>query len=241
MVWLAIPTDRYDSTQRRQLLDDIERRMARIPGVVTVGAIDNILLNPLSQQGKRIRVPGVTPPKGQTAFEIDFAAADSGLSRRDRRHRRSRPRHHGGRRARRAARRRDQSRRWRNKFWPGKDAVGQTFSTDSVTYQVVGVTRTTKVRTLGEEPRPFIFTSFAQEFASTVMLVARTNGDADRTATQMLATLREVDPGIMAIQVKTMSAPSRRDAAARAPRRDGIHALRRRSRSRSPCSASTEW
>ena len=37
------------------------------------------------------------------------------------------------------------------------------------------------------------------------MLVARTNGDADRTATQMLATLREIDPSLMAIQVKTMT------------------------------------
>jgi putative ABC transport system permease protein len=204
MLWLAIPTDRYDSTKRRQLLDDIEHRMARIPGVVTVGAVDNILLNPLSNQGKRIRVPGVTPPTGQTAFDVDFAAADSGLF------------HAIGLTVVRgrgitaadvpnAPRIAVINQAMANKFWPGKDAVGQTFSTDSVTYQIVGVTPTTKVRTLGEEPRPFIFTSFAQEFASSAMLVARTNGDADRTATQMLATLREVDPSLMAIQVKTMS------------------------------------
>jgi ABC-type antimicrobial peptide transport system permease subunit len=37
------------------------------------------------------------------------------------------------------------------------------------------------------------------------MVVARTNGDADRVAAQMLATLREIDPGLMAIQVKTMA------------------------------------
>ncbi len=204
MLWLAIPTDRYDSTKRKQLLDDIERRMARIPGVVTVGAIDNILLNPLSNQGKRIHVPGVTPPKGQTAFDVDFAAADSGLfdaigltvvrgrgiTAAD---------------VPNAPRIAVINQAMANKFWRGKDAVGQTFSTDSVTYQIVGVTPTTKVRTLGEDPRPFIFTSFAQEFASSAMLVARTNGDADRTATQMLATLREIDPSLMAIQVKTMS------------------------------------
>jgi ABC-type transport system, involved in lipoprotein release, permease component len=90
-------------------------------------------------------------------------------------------------------------------FWPGKDAIGQTFSTDSSVYRVIGVTRTAKVRTLGEAPRPFIFTSFAQEFSVTSMIVARTNGDADRTAVQMLTTLRDVDPSLMAIQVKTMS------------------------------------
>ncbi len=204
MLWLAIPTDHYDSTKRQLLLDEVERRMARISGVVTIGAIDNMLLNPLSQQGKRIKIPGVTPPKGQSAFDLDFAAADSGLfdavgltvvrgrgiTAAD------------GPSAPRVA---VINEVMANRFWPGKDAIGQTFSTDSTTYQIVGITHTTKVRTLGEDPRPFFFTSLRQEFSATMMLVARTNGDADRTAAQMLATLREIDPSLMAIQVKTMS------------------------------------
>ncbi len=204
MLWMAIPADRYDSTKQRLLLADIERRMARIPGVVTVGAIDNMLLNVLSQQGKRIRVPGVTPPKGQDRFDVDFSAVDSGffgaigitiargrgITATD---------------ALGAPRVAVINETMANRFWPGKEAVGQTFSTDSVTYQVVGVAHDTKVRTLGEDPRPFIFTSILQEFSMTSMLVARTSGDADRTATEMLATLRAVDPNLMAIQVKTMS------------------------------------
>jgi len=204
MLWLAIPADRYDSTRRLLLLEDIERRMARIPGVVTVGAVDNVLLNPLSQQSKRINVAGVTPPNGKNAFDIDFAAADSGflgaIGVRVIRGRGitaadvpSAPRV--------AVINEEMAKR----FWPAKDPVGQTFRTDSVVYRVVGVTRTTKVRTLGEDPRPFIITSLAQEFSVSSMLIARTNGDADRTATQMLATLREIDPALMAIQVKTMA------------------------------------
>jgi ABC-type antimicrobial peptide transport system permease subunit len=90
------------------------------------------------------------------------------------------------------------------RFWPNQEAIGKTFSTDSETYRVVGVTRTAKVRTLGEAPRPFIMVSLAQEFSATEMLIARTNGDADRVAAQMLAVLREIDPSLMAIQVKTM-------------------------------------
>jgi predicted permease len=203
MLWLAIPTDRYDSTRRQQLLDVVEKRMAQIPGVVTVGAIDNILLNPISQQSKRITVPGVTPPKGQAKFDVDFAAADSGLlnaigltvvrgrgvTAAD---------------VPTAPRVAVINEEMAKRFWPNQDAIGKTFSTDSQTYRVVGVTRTTKVRLLGEAPRPFIMVSLAQEFSATEMIVARTNGDADRTATQMLATLREIDPSLMAIQVKTM-------------------------------------
>jgi putative ABC transport system permease protein len=204
MLWLAIPADRYDSTRRQLLLDNIERRMARIPGVVTVGAIDNILLNPLSQQSKHIRVPGVTPPKGKMAFDVDCAAADSGflgaVGVTIVRGRGITAADVPG--APKVAVINEQMAR---QFWPGKDAIGQTFSTDSSVYRVVGVTRTTKVRSLGEEPRPFIITSLAQEFSVTSMIVARTTGDADRTATQMLATLREIDPSLMAIQVKTMA------------------------------------
>jgi predicted permease len=177
--------------------------MARIPGVTSVGAIDNMLLNALSQQGKRIRIPGVTPPTGQDKFDVDVAAADSGFL------------NSAGvtllrGRGITAADRPDAPRvavineEMARRFWPGKEAIGQTFSTDSSTYRIVGVTRTTKVRTLGEQPRPFIFTSLAQEFSPAVMLVARTSGNAEHTATQMLATLRDVDPSLMAIQVKTM-------------------------------------
>jgi predicted permease len=203
IVWLAIPADRYDSTQRPLLLDRIEARMARIPGVTGVGATNNILLNPLSQQGKRIRVPGLTPPPGQRGFDVDYAAADTGylgsigvsiL----------RGRGFTAADTRAAPRVAIVNEAMAQKFWPNTDAVGQTFSTDSATYRVVGVTRTTKVRSLGEAPRPFMLAPLAQEFSASMMLVARTNGDAERTATQMLAALRDVDPGIMAIQVKTM-------------------------------------
>ena len=204
MTWIAIPTDRYDSTQRLLLLDRIEQRMARIPGVATVGVVDNMLLNPLNNEEMRINVPGVEPPKGQTAFTIDYARADSGLFGaigvtvlRGRAFTAA-----DGPSAPKVA---AVNEAMATQFWPDRDPIGQTFSTDSATYRVVGVTRTTKVRSLGESPRPFIFTSFAQNFSATAMIVARTNDDADRTATQMLAALRAIDPGLMVVQVKTMS------------------------------------
>ena len=202
MTWIAIPTDRYDSTQRRLILDQIEQRMARIPGVVTVGAIDNIMLNPLGNQQLRVNVPGVVPPKGEKAFVIDYARADSGLfgalGVTVLRGRAITAADGPG-----APKVALVNEAMAQQFWPNKDPIGQTFGTESTTYRIVGVTRTTKVRSLGESPRPFIFTSFAQNFSATAMIVARTNGDADRTATEMLATLRAIDPGLMVIQVKT--------------------------------------
>jgi predicted permease len=203
MLWIAIPADRYDSTRRLSVVDDIERRMARIPGVTAVGVADNTFLNTLNQSGTRIRVPGVALPPGQRGFDVDWAAADSGylgaIALPLLRGRNIAPSD-----TRETPRVAIINEAMAKRFWPGKEAVGQTFSNDSATYRVIGVTRTTKVRTLGEEPRPFILTSLAQKPSVTLHLIARTTGDADRTTTQMLAALREMDPAIMTIRAGTM-------------------------------------
>ena len=205
MVWIAVPADRFDSTRRQLVLDEIERRVSRIPGVSTVGVTSNTFLNTLNQQGMRIHVPGVTPPKGQTAFDVDYAAADSGYL--------------GSIGVRLVSGRNITSADTRDapnvavineamakKFWPGREPVGQTFSTESLTFRVVGVTRTTKVRTLGEDPRPYVLTPFVQRPNTSFHVVARTNGasDAEHTATQIIGALREMDPAIMVIQASTM-------------------------------------
>jgi putative ABC transport system permease protein len=204
MVWFTIPADHYDSTRRQLLLDEIERRTTTLPGVRAVGVIDNMLLNPLSNQSRRINVAGVTPPKGQLAFEIDFASADSGFfdatgvtilrgrgfSATD------------GPKSPKVA---IVNEVMAQRFWPNRNPLGQTFTMDTTTYRVIGVSRTTKVRSLGEEPRPFIFGAIRQASgANNVMLLARTDGDAERTTVRMLATLRQTAPDLLFIQAKTL-------------------------------------
>jgi ABC-type antimicrobial peptide transport system permease subunit len=92
------------------------------------------------------------------------------------------------------------------KFWPGREAVGQVFRADSTTYRIVGVTKTTKVRSLGEAPRPFYFAAATQSDVQLFWLVARTNAgtDAVLTTTRMVAALHEIDPSLMIVQAKTM-------------------------------------
>ena len=198
----------------------------RIPGVDRRRSDGQHPPQPAQPAEQAHSCPGVTPPNGRTDFDVDFAAADTGylgsigVSI-------VRGRGFTAADTRGAPHVAIINEAMAQKFWPGKESIGQTFSTDSATYRVVGVTHTTKIRTLGEEPRPFIIAPLAQEFSVMVMLVARTNGDAERTATQMLSTLREVDPGIMAIQVKTMEKHLAAMLLPGATRRDGVHALRR--------------
>jgi predicted permease len=204
MVWFAVPTDRYDAQRRLLLIDEIEKRVREIPGVTSVGVTGNILLNTLTQQDRTVNVEGFVPPKGQLGFVVDAAAADSGyFEAAGVKILRGRPFTAAD--APGAPHVAVINEVMANTFWAGQDPVGRTFRVDTAIYRVVGVSRTTKVRSLGEAPRPFLFTSFRQEFSANVMLVAGTRGDADRTAVQMLAALRAVDPSLMVVQAKTMA------------------------------------
>ena len=203
MVWMALPSDRYPADRRLQAVDDIERRLRGVNDVVGVGVIGDMLLNALGNNSTLVNVDGYQPPKGATGFEIDDTVADSGFFD--------------------AAGMTLVSGRLFNsadvpgrervaiinqamvqEFWPGQDPVGRTFHADSTVYRVIGVVRTTKVRSLGEAPRPFMVTAFSQAPSPIFMLVARTRGDAARTTTRMVTTLHELDPALMIIQAKTM-------------------------------------
>ena len=91
------------------------------------------------------------------------------------------------------------------KFWPN-GAVGRTFRADTSTYQVVGVTKTTKIRSLGEPPTPFMFFPYAQRTTPDFWLVASGAGPGDGAtiAAHLTSLLHQVDPGFMIVQVKTM-------------------------------------
>ena len=203
MVWFTIPVDHYDSTRSLLLLDELERKSAAIPGVRAVGVIDNILLNPLSQQSKRITVAGFTPPKGQLGFDIDYAVADSGFFDVSG-IRIVRGRGFDATDTRDAPKVAIINEVMAQRFWPGRSAVGATFRGDTTTYRIIGVARNTKVRSLGEAPKPFIFGNVRQTFSANLRLVARTDGDAERATVKLLGVLRETAPDLLLIDAKTM-------------------------------------
>lgn len=204
MVWFTIPADRYDSTRRLPLLDEIERRSAAVPGVRAVGVIDNMLLNPLSQQSRRVNVPGFSPPKGELGFDIDYARADSGFFAAAG-VRIVRGRNFGS--ADLAGKQRVAiiNELMAQQFWPNRDPIGETFQGDTTTYRVIGVAHVPKIRSLGEEPKPFLFTAVQQEFSANLTLVARMDANADRASIALLGTLRETAPDLLVIQTKTMA------------------------------------
>ena len=203
LVWMALPADRYPAERRAQAVAEIERRVRALDDVSGAGVISDMLLNSLGNNSQRITVDGVQPPPGQTAFDIDQTTADSGVFDaigltlvRGRGFNSS-----------------DTPARDRvaivnqamvDKFWPGSDAIGRTFRSDSAVYHIIGVVKTTKVRSLGEAPRPLIIAAFSQDAEPFFNVVVRARGDAALATTRVLTTLREIDPSFMIFQAKTM-------------------------------------
>jgi predicted permease len=90
------------------------------------------------------------------------------------------------------------------RFWPGKEAVGREIRWPALPspIQVVGVVPDIKYATLGEEPAPYIYLPFAQEYSTTVTLHVRTSGTPSLPG--LVAEIRRLDPDLAAINPRSM-------------------------------------
>jgi predicted permease len=98
--------------------------------------------------------------------------------------------------------------RMADRFWPGQDAVGQFLTLlgpqhSRVQAEVVGVAKTGKYQTLGEDPKPFFYRPLLQEYAPSVQLIIRTE-----PAAQILPALRDgiraLEPRMALVGVETL-------------------------------------
>jgi predicted permease len=188
----------------RIALQDIVDRVSAIPGVGAVGLTDDLHLDPMRVRTLDVNVDGVDPPSGQSAHEIDqcvvspgfFGAMGIPLVRGRNFDASDAP---GEQRvviinAVMAAR-----------FWPGEDPLGRVLHTDyGLEHVVVWVARSAKVRTLGEPPRPFIYTPLSQNYPVFVHVLAQASGPADRLLPQMVQITRAVDPDAVVVDALTM-------------------------------------
>lgn len=201
---ITAAAERYTEEEARAFFARLEEDIAALPGVQAVGLIDNLHLNTLNTETVRLTIPGVPPPPGQDFHTADRARVDPGFLEaagvRIVAGRGFEPEDAAD--AERVALVNEELAR---RFFPAGDAVGATIGIGDAEARVVGVTSLTKVRQLGEDPRPFVYESYAQSFSRFVTVVARTNGDADRLAVDMLARARALDPQIIVIESKTMA------------------------------------
>lgn len=94
------------------------------------------------------------------------------------------------------------------RFWPGADPIGKRLRLggggSGAFAEVVGVARDTRVRTLGEEPRPYVYRSLWQASTPFVSIVARTTGDPGPLLSALRREILAVDESLPIMELKTM-------------------------------------
>ncbi len=92
--------------------------------------------------------------------------------------------------------------------WPGADPLGRRLrfddAPDATVFEVVGVAADGKYRTLGEAPRPYLYTPYAQtgDFMLTLVLASEREGETLGAVRRLLA---GVDPQLPIFEIKTLS------------------------------------
>jgi putative ABC transport system permease protein len=94
-----------------------------------------------------------------------------------------------------------------DKFFPGQDAIGKRFRCWGETWilEIVGVARTAKQVTLGEEPTPAFYLPMLQQYSPGVTLHVRTSGDPMAALPTVRSTVQELDKQLPLVQVQTIS------------------------------------
>ena len=93
------------------------------------------------------------------------------------------------------------------RFWPGQSALGKRlrFSAEAPWLEVVGITETGKYRTLGEEPRPFLYRPFLQEYSALMTLVVRGPVEEAELLRQVHREIEALDPSAPIFDLRTVS------------------------------------
>ncbi len=93
------------------------------------------------------------------------------------------------------------------KFFHGEDPIGRRFNWHGPTdpfFEIVGVVPEGKYNSLGEDPKPALYTPLYRDYSGSVTLVARTHGDPHQVLQALRAEVQKLDPSISVYAAKTL-------------------------------------
>jgi macrolide transport system ATP-binding/permease protein len=209
---IDLETRGYTEARGRELVRELVERLEAAPGVVSASVLDIVPITLLNRVGIVLRdgdaepVPGQEPvvpmvymntvgPGHFKALEIAIVAGRDFTYRDDRA---STPV---------AIVNETLARR----FWPGQDAVGQHLHLRpmggglNATMDVVGVARDSKYVSVNEEPRPFMYRPFAQDYTPLVTLLVRAAGLPASTLPTITGVVRGLDPDLAVFNASSLT------------------------------------
>jgi putative ABC transport system permease protein len=97
------------------------------------------------------------------------------------------------------------------RFWSGRDPIGQYFTMSSGgktpvdrQCQVVGIARDGKYLHISEEPQPYFYVPFGQQFSGEMTVIARHRADPAAIAAAFRREVQALDPAMPTLQVVTL-------------------------------------
>jgi predicted permease len=195
---------RYTPERTVNLLKGVLGRVSSLPGVISATTTDGVPLS-MGHRSDGFQVPGMPKPQGENVVELYMAGPGYfqtlGI-----------PRVAGrelGDENPSAQKVGIVNEEFVKRFFDGANPVGHIVNGAGVRYEIVGVVKNTKSRTLGERQRPVLYRSINQNVASDpsqdgYTLMARYGGDPAPLIKAMQDVIHSVDPSLAIFNVQTM-------------------------------------
>jgi predicted permease len=195
----------YSTARTAQFVDELRRRVGSLPGVRSVAFVDPVPLSmdgrwddfhvePQSDSTKPDRVVDlymITPGFFQTMGIAQLSGRDFAYEIAD------------------APKVAIVNQTFVKQFFGDKNAIGQRVTGTGATYEIVGVVKNSRSRTLGEALRPILYRSLAQDIGRDpdfrgVSLVVQTQGSPAAMETAVRNQIHALDPAMAIFNAETM-------------------------------------
>lgn len=192
----------YPRARTEAFYATLRTRLEALPGITAVAFADRVPLG-LSGSDWNTEIPGYTPGPNER-MTIDVAVVTPGyfeatgttlLAGRG-----FQPADDSA-----AARTMVVNQRFAERFWPGQDPLGRTVRVGGRDHTVIGLTRTGKYRSLGEEPTPFMYVAHAQHWGSGMTMMLRTRSDPAGLMADLRREVAALDPDLPLANVQAMN------------------------------------
>jgi len=194
----------YSPERSVQLLTTVRQRIATLPGVISAACTDAV---PLSggHRSDGFEVQGRPAPSGNTSVDLYMASSGyfdtMGISRiagRDFENETAT-----------SSRTAVVNELFVQRFFGNENPIGQRVRDGNRIYEIIGVVKNTKSRTLGEDLRPVLYRSLAQDIAadpsmSGYSLLVRFAGEPGALAKAVRAQIHALDPALAIFDSATM-------------------------------------